>query len=78
MGQIRVYLDVRTEALLKRHVRISGESESKWIADAVRTRLKDEWPPDVLKLFRSWEAGDFPGPDEVRYWSGPDARREKL
>jgi len=42
MGQITIYLDDETERLLKTSVKKSGESASKWIAEAVRKRARPE------------------------------------
>src|SRR6266581_4931049 len=42
LGQITIYLDDKTERLVKRHVKASGESTSKWVAEAVRQRVRSE------------------------------------
>jgi hypothetical protein len=78
MGQVTIYLDDETEKLLRRHVRKSGESASRWVAEAVRRRVVAEWPPDVLELFGSWKAGDFPDAADLRTGYGQDAKREDL
>ena len=78
MGQVTIYLDDQTETLLKRHVGKSGESASRWIAEAVRRRVANEWPLDVLALLGSWKADDFPDATELRAGYGPDAKREEL
>ena len=66
MGQITIYLDDETEQLVKRHVAGSGVSASKWIAEAVRKQVRNEWPADVLSLFGSWKDEDFPDANELR------------
>ena len=76
MGQITIYLDEETESLVLRHVKGSGESTSKWIADAVRKRARSEWPADILSLFGSWKDEDFPDLDELRKGYGDDVPRE--
>jgi len=78
MGQITIYLDDQTEKLVKQHVKGSGESASRWIAEAIRQRANSEWPPDVLALFGSWKDEDFPDADELRKGYGPDAPRESF
>ncbi len=78
MGQVTIYLDDETEALLRRHVRKSGQSASGWIAEAVRQRVATEWPADILELFGSWKADDFPDARELRRGYGQDAKREEL
>ena len=78
MGQITIYLDDETEKLVKLHAEGSGESTSKWVAEAVRKRARSEWPADILSLFGSWSDDDFPDADELRKGYGHDARREEL
>jgi len=78
MGQVTIYLDDQTETLMKRHVRKSGDSASRWIAEAVRRRVASEWPSDVLELLGSWKADDFPDAAELRKGYGEDARRENF
>jgi hypothetical protein len=78
MGQVTIYLDDETETMLKRHVRKSGSSASRWIAEAVRRRVANEWPPDVLELFGSWKPEDFPDATDLRKGYGRDAKREEL
>ena len=55
-----LYLDDDTQTLVRRHVKNSGESASKWVAEAVRQRARSQWPADVLSLLGSWDANDFP------------------
>jgi len=78
MGQITIYLDDETEKLVRRQAEGSGESASKWIAEAVRRRARTEWPADILSLFGSWKDEDFPDAEELRKGYGTDARREEL
>jgi hypothetical protein len=78
MGQITVYLDAKTEALVKKYVKNTGESASKWIAEAVRRRIAAEWPPEILKMLRSWKPDGFPDAHLLRDGYGRDARRESL
>jgi hypothetical protein len=76
MGQITIYLDDETERLVKRHVKSSGESASRWIAEAVRKRASDEWPADILALFGTWKDEDFPDTSTLRARYGNDVPRE--
>jgi hypothetical protein len=78
MAQITIYLDDDTERLVRRHVRSSRVSTSKWVAEAIRRRAVSEWPADVLALFGSWKDEDFPDAAALRKVSGSDVRREKL
>ena len=76
MAQITIYLDDETEALLKAAVKASGQSQSRWIAEAVERRARSEWPASVLALFGSWP--DFPRAEELRADQPPDVAREPL
>ncbi len=78
MGQITIYLDDETEKLVKRHVKVSAGSASKWVAEAVRQRARSEWPADVLSLLGSWQDDDFPDAADLRKGYGADLPREKL
>lgn len=78
MSQITIYLDAETEGILKRQVKVSGQSASKWIAEAIHKRAQEEWPADVLALFGSWKDDDFPDAKELRKGYGSDVRREKI
>ena len=75
MGQITIYLDDETDRLVKTRVKASGESASKWVADAVRTRARSEWPADILSIFGSWKDADFPNAAELRKGYGKDVPR---
>ncbi len=66
MGQVTIYLDDDTERLVRHHVQASGESASKWVAEAIKKRVRSEWPADVLALFGSWKDDDFPDLKELR------------
>ncbi|MBI1788745.1 MAG: CopG family transcriptional regulator [Acidobacteria bacterium] len=76
MSQITIYLDEETAALMKAAVRGSGLSQSKWVALAVRERVRSEWPCSVSKLAGAWP--DFPSAEELRTKMGTDATREPL
>ncbi len=76
MGQITIYLDEETSALLRAAVKASGASQSQWVADAVRSRVRNDWPETVRALAGAWR--DFPGIEQIRGSKGTDAVREKL
>jgi hypothetical protein len=78
MGQITVYLDAKTEALVRKYVKNTGEPASKWIAEAIRRRVATEWPPEILKMLGSWKADACPDAHLLRDGYGLDARRESL
>ena len=76
MAQITIYLDDQVLALVKAATKTSGISQSQWIAEAVRRRVRTEWPGAVLALAGAWP--DFPTAEEIRKNQGSDASRELL
>lgn len=55
MGQITLYLDDATQALVDQAAKANGVSRSRWVADILRTYAAQDWPKDCLAL-----AGRFP------------------
>jgi phage terminase large subunit-like protein len=41
-------------------IKSSEKSRSKWVADLIKAKLKDEWPEDFFKLAGSWEEEETP------------------
>jgi len=78
MSQITIYLDDDTARVLKKQVKVSGESASKWIQAAIKKRARTEWPQDVLAVLGSWKDVDFPDAEQLRKGYGLDAPREKF
>ena len=76
MGQITIYLDQRTKALVKAAVKKARVSQSQWIADAIRHRTCREWPSSVKALAGAWP--DLQVVEKIRKRSGKDAARERL
>ena len=76
MGQVTIYLDRETEALVATAAKTAGVSKSKWIAEAIKEKARTEWPAQVLASFGTWE--DFPSLEEIRATYGEDLPREKL
>lgn len=76
MAQITVYLDDEVAALLKDAVKGTSVSQSQWVADAIKARVKREWPESVKALAGAWP--DFPWAEEIRARGAKDAKREKL
>ena len=76
MPQITIYLDEETEGLMKAAVEGSGISQSKWIAEAVRERVRSEWPRSIAALAGAWS--DFPTAEQLRKKHGTDGAREPL
>lgn len=78
MGRITIFLDAETESILKARVDGSGQSASRWIAEAIHKRAQEAWPTDVLALFGSWKDDEFPDADALRNGYGADVRRKKI
>ena len=76
MAQITIYLDDDTTALVKVAVKDAGISQSQWVAEAVRRRVRTEWPASVVALAGAWP--DFPTAEEIRKRRAADAPREQL
>ena len=55
MGQITLYFDDATQAMIDQAAQASGVSRSRWVADIIRTYAAHDWPRDCLAL-----AGRFP------------------
>jgi hypothetical protein len=76
MSQITIYLEDEVSALVKAAAKEAGVSRSRWIADAIRSRVGSEWPASVRALAGAWP--DFPSAEEIRSSQGADAPREPL
>jgi len=76
MGQISLYLDDRTQNLLRKAARESGVSQSKWVSELVRARLSREWSPGVRRLAGAWS--DALETEDLRAGLPPDLPREPL
>lgn len=76
MGQITIYLDEEALATVNAATETSKVSKSQWIAEAIRLRVRKEWPADLLALAGAWS--DFPSAEEIRGSSGADTPRESL
>jgi Ribbon-helix-helix protein, copG family len=70
MGQITIYLDNDAVALVKASVKASGVSQSQWITEAIRQRVRREWPASVRALAGVWP--DFLTAEEIRKRQGPE------
>ena len=76
MGQVTIYLDDEIEKRMTANAKAMRLSKSKWIANVIREKLVDEWPPNVRELAGSWE--DFPTLEEIRETGQRDITREAL
>jgi hypothetical protein len=76
MGQITIYLDDETDALMRAAVKTSGLSQSKWVAGAVLSRVHNEWPEAVRALAGAWP--DLPSAARIRGRRAGAAARERL
>jgi hypothetical protein len=76
MAQITIYIEDEILAQVKAATKAAGISQSQWIAEAVRLRMRKEWPVAVRALAGAWP--DFPTAEEIRDRQGADAYREPL
>lgn len=80
MAQLAIYIDDQLAERLNRTVKASNKSKSRWVADAIRRSLQDQWPEGFFELAGSWE--DDTGPEKIlnRIRKGMEEgeRREKL
>lgn len=76
MGQITIYLDEQTEALVRAAVKAAGISKSKWVAELVRERVRNQWPDSIRSLAGAWP--DMPTAEQIRRQQPADLQRESL
>jgi len=77
MSQLALYIDDQLAERLDKAMKASGKSKSRWVADAIRRALQDQWPEGFFNLAGKWK--DDVGPEEImkRIRSGmqePDTR----
>jgi hypothetical protein len=76
MAQVTLYLDAEIEARMKDAAKAAGVSQSRWLADLIRERTANEWPPSMAELAGAWS--DMPTAEELRRGSGQDVPREPI
>jgi hypothetical protein len=59
--QITLYIDEETDAKARAAARAAGVSYSKWVAELIRSRTRDEWPrPDFPLRATDGDTVDVP------------------
>jgi hypothetical protein len=76
MAQITTYLDDEALAQVKAAANARKISQSQWIADAIRLRMKREWADSARALAGAWP--DSSNADEIREGGAADVPRERL
>jgi hypothetical protein len=76
VGQITIYLDSEIEKKLRAYVKSTHLSQSKWIANLIEEKIRNEWPGSVIKLAGAWE--DIPTAEDIRQTEGIDIKREEI
>jgi predicted transcriptional regulator len=80
MAQMAIYIDNQLAERLEKAVKASGKSKSKWVAEAIKRSLQDEWPEGFFELAGKWK--DDVGPEEIlnriRKGIGAHDKRESL
>jgi hypothetical protein len=56
--QVTLYVDEDTDAKARAAARAASVSYSRWVADLIRSRTRDEWPDSIKCL--AGVAPDFP------------------
>ena len=80
MPQLAIYVDDELSKKLKKAIKSSGKSRSKWVADMIKAKLDNDWPGGFFKLAGSWEGGETTDQiiATVRKGSDQTERREDL
>lgn len=73
MAQVTLYLDEDIQALIERGARASGQSKSRWVAEAIRQHAAETWPDECLKL--AGRFADFPLREDAPATSAGDVPR---
>ena len=47
MPQVTLYIDEATDAKARAAAGAAGVSYSRWVADLIRSRTRDEWPESI-------------------------------
>ena len=76
MSQVTIYLDRESEKRMKQAAKAAGMPMSRWLAQLVREKTRNEWPVAVREAAGAW--ADFPDADELRGAQGRDTDREPL
>ncbi|MHC4687233.1 MAG: ribbon-helix-helix protein, CopG family [Planctomycetota bacterium] len=63
MAQLAIYLDDQLAERLDKAVKASGKSKSKWVAEAIKSSLEDQWPEGFFDIAGGWK--DKVGPDGI-------------
>ena len=76
MGQITIYVDAETETKMRLITKSMQISQSKWISNLIKEKIRDDWPKSVIELAGAWK--DLPTIEEIRETEGTDVRREEF
>ncbi len=74
MPQITLYIDAETAARMKKAAKSAGMSQSRWVAELVRSKAASEWPVSVARLGGAWR--DLETTERSRKRAGKDVPRE--
>ena len=53
MAQLAIYIEDQLAKRLDNAAKSSGKSKSKWVADAIKRSLQDQWPYTVALFTRA-------------------------
>ncbi|WP_058023138.1 CopG family transcriptional regulator [Pseudohongiella spirulinae] len=74
MGQVTIYLEDDIEKKMNAAAKSSQLSKSKWIAQLIKEKVANEWPPSIVQMAGSWD--NFPTLEEIRKTQNDDSPRE--
>ena len=73
MTQLAIYIDDRIAERLDLAAKAAGKSKSKWVAEAIKRSLNDEWPEGFFDLAGSWRDDSGPAGIMARIRKGMEA-----
>ena len=50
MPQVTLYIDEETDAKARTAAEATGVSYSRWVADLIRSRTRDQWPESIQRM----------------------------
>ena len=59
MGQVTIYLDDEHEHRLRRAAQSAGMPVSRWVANLVEEKTRNEWPESIRAMAGAWAKGSL-------------------
>jgi hypothetical protein len=74
MPQVTLYLDERTDKMMRERAAAAGVPYSRWVAQLIHAQAEATWPPDVARLFGAFP--EMPLSEDLRSRDVADIPRE--